>query len=69
MTLKRVGRAFAVSVVCFLVSFVLTNVIMILWYDHAYPHDGQSGIAAFVCGLMVAPVCAIIAFIACLLRR
>ena len=47
---------------------MLTNVIMLAWYAHAYKHDGQSGIAAFVCGLIVAPMCAVAAFAFCVYR-
>jgi hypothetical protein len=69
MTLQRIARAAALSVVCLLASFVLTNVAMIAWYAQTDPHDGQAGIAAFVWGLIVAPLCAIVTFIFCLRRR
>lgn len=68
MALRRIARAAGVSVICLLISFLLINLIMIAWYAQTDPHDGQAGIAAFVWGLVVAPVCAILAFIYCVRR-
>jgi hypothetical protein len=68
VTWKRLAGAISVAAICLIVSFILTNVIMIAWYDHIYPHDGQSGLAAFAWGLLVAPLIALAAFVLMMLR-
>ena len=63
MTVKRLTVAFLIGMLGLLISFLLTNVILLAWYAHAYPHDGQDGLAAFAWGLYVAPPCGIAAFV------
>jgi len=54
--------------IALLVSFFLINVIMIAWYAHTDPHDGQGGLAAMMWGFKVAPVCGLVT-LAIVLRR
>jgi hypothetical protein len=63
MTVKRVVLAFLIGLLAMLVSFLMTFVIALAWYAHAYPHDGQDGLGAFVMGLYVAPPCGVAALL------
>jgi hypothetical protein len=68
MTWKRIAGAAAWSVIALLASFFVVTVAVTAWYSHAYPHDGQGGLAAFVIGLYVAPAFAVAAFLFVFLR-
>jgi hypothetical protein len=68
MTWQRCVLALLWAMIALLVSFLLINVIMIAWYAHTEPHDGQSGLAAMMWAFIVAPVCGLVT-LAIVLRR
>ena len=60
--MKRITFAVLVVIATFVISFVLTNILYIEWAVWRYPDtNSMAGLSAFVLGLMVAPICALIA--------
>jgi uncharacterized oligopeptide transporter (OPT) family protein len=60
---KHVIYALLTGAGTLVVSFVITNVAYMAWAEWRYPQtSSMAGISAFVFGLMVAPICALIAF-------
>lgn len=68
MTWQQFVLALLWSMLALLASFFLTNVVMIAWYTHTDPNDGQGGLAALMWAFIVAPVCGL-ATLAIVLRR
>lgn len=68
MTWQRFVRAVLWAIIAMFASFFLTNVIMIAWYAHTNPHDGQAGLAAMMWAFIVAPVCGLVTLVIVLRR-
>ena len=64
-TIRRLTQCLAVAIVVFLAVFVLFNILYILWAVKCYPHaNSMAGFAAFIYGIPVGGVAAVIASIA-----
>jgi uncharacterized oligopeptide transporter (OPT) family protein len=59
--MRHVILAIVVPFATLVISFILTNVAYMLWADWRYPQtSSMAGLSAFVLGLWVAPICALI---------
>ncbi len=62
--MKRRVTAVLVGIATFLVAFIITNVVYIKWAVWRYPKaNSMAGMSAFMLGLEVAPVCALVCFL------
>jgi len=62
--MKRRATAILVGIATFLVVFIITNIAYIKWAVWRYPEaNSMAGLSAFVLGLEIAPVCALVAFL------
>lgn len=60
--MERFTVAVLVAIATLVISFFLTNVLYIQWAVWRYPEaNSMAGMSAFVLGLMVAPIWAMIA--------
>lgn len=60
MMIRNLILSTLVGLIWLLIGFFIINIIGAAWYQYAYPHDGQGGLAAFVLGLYFAPLCGIV---------
>ena len=62
--MRRRVTAVLVGIATFLVAFIITNIAYIKWAVWRYPKaNSMAGLSAFVLGLEIAPVCALVAFL------
>lgn len=62
--MRRRVTAVLVGVATFLLTFIVTNIAYIKWAVLRYPKaNSMVGLSAFVLGLEIAPVCALVAFL------
>ena len=60
--MKQVAITILVTLATLVISFILTNVAYMLWLDWTSSGPtSMAGLSAFVLGLWVAPICALIA--------
>jgi hypothetical protein len=70
MAARTVIYAILAGFATLVVTFILTNVLYIEWADWRYPEtNSMAGMSAFVLGIIVAPVCAVVSFALVLVVR
>jgi hypothetical protein len=57
----RVAEAFLVGISTFVISFILTFAIYLVWEEWRYPgNNAQGDMSAFLLAIMVSPLCAVV---------
>jgi len=61
------GKSVAIGLVSFILVFAVSCAALTVYYVRLYPHDGQTGLAAFVAGLNIGAFTGLVVFFGALL--